>query len=87
MKIETNGIQDFLGKSPPNQLNSARALSNGDADASLQADYASLIDQATQIPHTDTSAVQQAQQLLLSGQLESPENIQAAAENIVKFGI
>lgn len=87
MKIETNGIQDFLGKSPPKQLNSAGALSNNDADASLRANYASLIDEATQIPDTDTNTVQQAQQLLLSGQLESPENIRAAAENIITFGI
>lgn len=87
MKIETNGIQDFFEKSPSNQLNSPKALSNDDADASLRANYASLIDEATQIPHADTNTVQQAQELLLSGQLESPENIRAAAENIVRFGI
>jgi hypothetical protein len=87
MKIDTNGIQDFLENSPSKQLNSARALSNSDTDASLWVDYASLIDKAMQIQHTDTDAVQQAQELLLSGQLEAPENVQAAAENIIRFGI
>lgn len=87
MKIDTNEIQDFLGNSSSKQLNSARAISNNDADASLRVNYASLIDEATQIPHTDTNTIQQAQELLLSGELENPENIQAAAENIIKFGI
>lgn len=87
MKIDVDGIQDFLEKSPSKQLNSPRAPSNNDPDASLQVDYASFIDEATQIPHTDANAVQRARELLLSGQLESPENIQAAAENIIKFGI
>ena len=87
MKIDTDGIQDFLEKSSSRQLSSPRALSNNDADASLRVNYASLIDKAAQIQSTDTGTVQEAQELLLSGELESPENIQTAAENIVTFGI
>ncbi len=33
------------------------------------------------------AAVDKAQQLIASGQLETPENIQQAADNIVEFGI
>ncbi len=87
MEIDTNQIQGFLEKPSLSQPGSAKALPNNDADASLQVDFASLIDQANQTPQEDTEAVQRAQELLLSGQLDSPENIQAAAENIINFGI
>lgn len=86
-KIDTNQIQDLLGKSSPEQPSSANPLPNNDADASLQVNYASFINEATQIPQTDTKAVQRAQELLFSGQLESPESIREAAENIITFGI
>ncbi|HUW17791.1 MAG TPA: hypothetical protein VMW16_00645 [Sedimentisphaerales bacterium] len=87
MKIDTNVIQDFFGKPSSGHLNSTKALSNNDADASLRVNYAFLIDKAMQTPDTEANAVQQAQELLQSGQLESPENIQKTAENITKFGI
>ena len=54
---------------------------------SIQVDYGSFIDKAMQIQQTDARAVQRARELLLSGRLESPENIRAAAKDIVKFGI
>jgi hypothetical protein len=86
-KIDTSQIQDFLEKPSSKQSDPTRALPNSGADVSLQVNYASFIDKATQTPQTDTQAVQRAQELLLSGELENPENIRAAAENIVKFGI
>lgn len=86
-KIDNNQIQDFWEKPSSVQPNSVENLPNDDADASLQVDYASLIDKAVHIQQTDAEAVQRAQELLSTGQLESPENIQAAAENIVEFGI
>lgn len=86
-RIDNSQIQDLLGKSSSTQPNSAEALPNNDTDASLQVNYASFINQAMQIPQTDTDALRQARQLLLSGQLESPKNIRSAAENILDFGI
>lgn len=86
-EVDTNQIRDFLEKSSSRQPNSAGALPNDDADVSVQVNYASLIDNAMQSPQTDTQAVQRARELLLSGQLESPENVREAAENIVNFGI
>jgi len=54
---------------------------------SLQVDYAHLINQATQIPRSCIEAVQQAQELLQSGQLESREIIAEAVEDIIESGI
>ncbi len=86
-EVDTNQIRDFLEKSSSRPPNSAGALPNNDADVSVEVNYASLIDNAVQSPQTDTQAVQRAQELLLSGQLENPENVREAAENIVNFGI
>ncbi len=85
-EVDTNQIRDFLEKSSSRQPNSAGAIPNDDADVS-QVNYASLIDEAMQSPQTDTQAVQRARELLLSGQLESPERVREAAEYIVNCGI
>ena len=86
-KIDTNKIQDFLGKplsKKPNHIESTAK----DADASLQVDNASLIDKAMQASKTDNAdAVRQAKELLQSGQLENSQNIREAAENIVDFSV
>jgi len=89
-KIDTNQIQDLLEKSSSRQSSSTRAVPNNDfgtPDVSFQVNYASLIDKAMQTPKTDSRTVQRARELLLSGQLECPENICEAAENIITFGI
>ncbi len=86
-KINNNNINDFVEKPPPNQPNPAGHLTGKDDDVRVQVDCASLIEKAMQPPQTDTDAVQQARELLLSGQLETPENIRQAAENIIKFGV
>lgn len=56
-------------------------------DASLQVSFDSLIEQAKQIPTDDGSAVARAKALIASGQLDTPENIQKAAQNILKYGV
>jgi len=86
-KIDGNRIQDLFEKPTPRQVNPADAAAAGNADASLQVNYAELIEKAMQVPQEDDKAVQRAKELLLSGQLESEDNIRAAAENIVKFGV
>lgn len=86
-KIDPNQIQGFLEKSSSRQPDSANSVSDKDVDISLQADYVPLINKAMQIPQADARAVQCARELLLSGQLENPENIRAAAENIISFGV
>ncbi len=69
------------------QPKSARAISDKNADVSVQVSYASLIERALREPQSDAERLQQARELLLSGELESSENIREAAENIVKFGM
>jgi hypothetical protein len=86
-KIDNNQVPGILKESSPKQPDPSRVPASNEGDASLQVSYDSLIEQAKQIPPEETNIVQQARQLLLSGQLESPENIRAAAENIVRFGI
>ena len=86
-KIDNNQIQDILKESSSQQNEPPGISANNEVDASLQLSYDSLIEKAMQIPQADTNAVQQAQELLLSGQLESPENIRAAAQNIINLGI
>ena len=86
-KIDNSQIQDSLEKLTSKQPSSAGAALNNDAAVSLQLNYASFIDEAIQTQQTDTNAVQKAQKLLLSGQLESPENVREAAENLVELGI
>jgi hypothetical protein len=85
-KIDINKIQDFLGKTPSMQPNAA-GVPGTNADASLQIEYASLIEKTLETAQTDEEAVRKAQELLQSGQLENPENIRQAAENILRFGI
>ena len=86
-KIDAHQIQDVLAKPASQPASSAKPLANGGVDVSLQIDYASLVDRAMLTPQTEAEVVQRASELLRSGQLESPENVRAAAENIVKFGI
>jgi len=82
-KLNANQIQGFLEKSSSRQPNSTPTLPDNDVDASIQVDYASFIDRAMQTLQMDSKAVRKARELLLSGQLESPENIRKAAKNII----
>lgn len=86
-KINNNQIPDILKESSFEQPELPRGSVSNQADASLQVSCESLIEKAKQPPQEDADAVQRARQLLLSGQLDSPENIRATAETIVNFGI
>lgn len=86
-KVEPNQTPDFLERSSSKQSNLTEAHQDIDADVSLHVDYASFIDKAMQIPETDTTAVQRARELLLSGELASLDNTEKAAEYIIDFGI
>ena len=86
-KINTNHIPDYSDKSASKQTNANGAVPNINKDVSVDVNYASLISKATRIPEYDNQAVQRAKELLKSGELDNPENIKQAAENIVTFGI
>jgi len=87
MKIDTNQIQDVLQNLSSGQPNGTRHASNANVDVSLQVDYEAFIANATQLPQQDTDAVQNAKQLLSSGQLDTPDNTRRAAENILTYGM
>lgn len=87
MKIDANNIQDFLSKPAPAQPSPEKTSQDENIDASLKVVFSSLIENALQSGESDPTAVQQAKQLIDSGQLDNPENIQQSAENIVDFGL
>ena len=86
-KIENNQVPDILKESSARQSSPSNIPAKTGLDASLQVSYDSLIEQAKQIPPEDTGIVQRARELLLSGRLDNPENIRAAAEAIITLGI
>ena len=86
-KIDASQFQEPLGKPSSKQSGSVNPVRKNDVDVSVQVDYASLIEQATQPLETDAEAVQRARTLLEYGQLESPESILEAIKNILKYGI
>lgn len=85
--MKNNQISNILKESPSVQSSSANAPAKTEPDASLQINNDALIEQAKQAPAEDSGVVQKARELLLSGQLDNPENIRAAAESIMKFGV
>ena len=86
-KINNENIADFIEKTTNQQPNKVTAPENSRKGDSIQVNYADLIDKAIQISKTDSEAIQNAKQLIASGELDSPEHIQATAENIIDFGI
>ena len=68
------------------QPNHTGALPDKDADVSVQVNYADLIEKALKQPQTDTQRVERARDLLICGELDTPDNTWKAAENMVKFG-
>jgi hypothetical protein len=89
-KININQIPDPRRAgdgSSADQPNRTKQVANDKADATLQIDYARLIEQAIQSQQAETDAVQKAKELLQSGQLDNPANIREAAANIIKFGV
>ena len=70
-----------------NQINSGHALPDNNMDVSVQVNHADLMKMAMQAPQSDPQLLERARQALLSGELESQENILEAAEYILKYGI
>jgi hypothetical protein len=86
-KININQISDRFDGSQSGQQNRSKTVANSQADATLQIDYARLIEQAINSKPTENDAVQKAKELIQSGQLDNPANIKEAAANIIKFGV
>ncbi|MCD4831043.1 MAG: hypothetical protein K8R02_04445 [Anaerohalosphaeraceae bacterium] len=86
-RINNNQMPDMGKESSSPKSKPAAGSINNAADASLEVSYASLIEKAKSPQPENIDAVERAKQLLMSGQLDSPENIRATAEKIIEFGI
>lgn len=89
-KINNNQIPDILregrealAKPTPR----SQSAGGNNADASLQVSYELLLEQAKQEPVNDADIVERARRMVMSGELDRPENIRKAAEKLLKFGI
>ncbi len=86
--VNNNKIQNLLTQQTANQTKNPVAESATDKNAELQVNFASLIEKAIQADsQQDPDAVQNAKNILLSGELDNIENIRKAAQNIVDLGI
>ena len=85
----TNSIIPNLDSTPnaARRTPQPRTASTDPVDADLGSDYSSVISRALQSDEIDLQAVEQAASLLASGRLDTPQNAQSAAENLLKFGI
>jgi hypothetical protein len=85
--INGRAAQEIMPKPAQRNGQGAAAPSQVPVDATLQIQYAPLVAQAIQGSESDCQAVQRAQALLASGQLDSVEAIRAAAQDLADFGI
>jgi len=85
-KIEINQFPIESGSSLK-QINTGSASPDNDMDVSVRVDNANLIKMAMQIPESDPRQIEKARDLLLSGQLETSENILEAAKNLYDYGV
>ena len=86
-KIDNNQINNIVGRTSSDPETTTTNSTGSEVDALVQVNHDGLIEQASQLPQSDPNAVELARELLASGELESDENLRAAAENIIKFGI
>jgi hypothetical protein len=85
--IQNNHVTHRTGISAAPRSDAAGEPAASGLDATLQVNFAGMVNQAMQATETDANAVQKARELLQSGQLTTPQNIQSAAENMLTFGI
>lgn len=85
-KIDNNKVSDIVKDVAKQSQPLNRSVADL-ADASLQISNESLIDKANELPSENTSAVEEAKKLIASGQLDTIDNIKAAAQSILKFGV
>jgi hypothetical protein len=85
--VNGRATQEIMPKPAQRNGQGVAASSQAPVDATLQIQYAPLVAQAIQGSESDCEAVQKAQALLASGQLDSVDAIRAAAQDLVDFGI
>lgn len=84
-KINNNQVHNTPANCGSKQPAQPISSPDNQVDVLFQVECKSLANNS--LPPEDEQAVQRARELLASGQLDSPENIRAAAEEILKHGI
>lgn len=82
----TSQVGYILGKPLARSQDTAEKRVRDDTDVTLQVRFSDLIDKAKE-PASNDAALEEAKELLLSGQLTSPKNVEAAARNMLSLGI
>ena len=85
-KIYTNEIISAV-KQVTRQNQKQQGDSVNNTDTQIDVRYDQMIEKAAQPQQPDLSKIENAKKLLATNQLDNPENIRKAAENIINFGI
>ena len=83
-KIDNN---QFLSAASSLIQNTKKALPDKDLEIKINADYSALIEKALSSSEDESEIIEKARKAIRSGELESLQNFQKAAENIITFGI
>jgi arginine utilization protein RocB len=86
-RIGAEKAQEILAKLSSQHQNHVQPPAKSDADASVQVNYASLIEKAQQAQQADAQALQRAGELLRSGKLDCSAFAWEAAKSIVERGV
>ncbi len=84
--INTSLVQGMQAKAAQKKGQNERSKKTDEPDVTLQIRYAPMIAKAIGTPAADAEAVEAARQMLANGDLDRPEVIREAAENLVDFG-
>jgi len=85
--IQNDPAPRIMGQNSFPRADAANRRFTDGSDATLQVNFADLINQATEASDRDVDAVQKAREMIASGRLTSPETLRSVAEDIVSFGI
>jgi len=85
--IKNNHVAHMMGINAAPRADATSQPAADNSDATLQVEFADMVNQALQATETDADAVEKARELLQSNRLTTPENIRSAAESIVTFGV
>jgi hypothetical protein len=65
----------------------AKTLPADSSDATVRSEYSSIINRSLETEEVDLKAIQDAQNAIQEGSLDTPDNIRATAEYILKYGV
>ena len=85
--IQNRQITQVMGQNGLPRAYAANKRLTDDSDATLQVNFADLINQAAEASDTDADAVHKARKMIASGLLTSPEILRSVAEEIVNFSV